>query len=249
MSSTKIKSSERWSHCIPPRHANRFKTIGPILSQFFGLFWYILLLHVTCWPTCDLIICPKACLIKWTFWGELCRAPGVPNGSQEDPSCSATVAPTVATGKMRELKVSQSCGSMSFCGVVLSVFFSMKLFQRASRWFGPNKSSWSSHAAKVSIWLGFLPYCLQAVTPIRSQFQQLGKKVAPVQPVFQIDDPEGLQLEPAKFKLTEAQGGQCSAPMMPAMSMYLVIGIKAAIYVRFLIWEWPCVEIAWIKFH
>jgi len=74
---------------------------------------------------------------------------------------------------------------------------------------------------KVSIWLGFLPYCLQAVTPIRSQFQQLGKKVAPVQPVFQIDDPEGLQLEPAKFKLTEAQGGQCSAPMMPAMSMYL----------------------------
>lgn len=59
--------------------------------------------------------------------------------------------------------------------------------------------------------------------------------MAPVQPVFQIDDAGGLQLEPAKFKLTEAQGGQCSAPMMPAMSMYLVIGIKAAFYVRFLI--------------
>ena len=56
-----------------------------------------------------------------------------PYGSQEDPSWRATVAPTVATGKMRELKVSQSCVSMSFCGRFLFHFLSMKLFQHASR--------------------------------------------------------------------------------------------------------------------
>ena len=128
MSSTKIKSSEGLSHCIPPWHAKPFKTTGPILAflVYFGIFWHHMWhvgpLGLNHMPQ-GLHTCKDIAEVNFV---EL-RSP---YGSQEDPSWRATVAPTVATGKMRELKVSQSCVSMSFCGRCLFHFLWMKSFQR-----------------------------------------------------------------------------------------------------------------------
>ena len=147
------------------------------------ILWSVLVYFVI---TCDMLAhlwlnrMPQGLhrMIKWTFWGELCRAPGVPTEAKRIQVAASLLRqrwPQERWENSRSARAAVQCRSVVFS----FHFFSMKLFQCASRWFGPN--NWISlvdpHMQPRSQYgWAFFPTAYRPLRPYVRSSNNLGRK-------------------------------------------------------------------------